>query len=479
MQPDPADASVELERERQPWALLVLLCVAQFMVIIDISVVNIALPSIGRTLDFASPADLQWVVTAYVLFSGGLTLLGGRMSDLLGARRMFLAGLLLFTAASMASGLAPSPVALIASRAAQGLGAALLTPAALSTITTTYQGRRQATGLAVWGAIGAAGAAAGVLLGGLLTSWLGWQWVFFVNVPVGAASAALALRLVPSRPAIIRSLRELDLGGPAALIAGLFLLVYTIEGVATFGWGSSRTVVSLVVSAGLLAAFAAAERSVAWPLVPPSIWRVRSVASGVVVMLGAAAVLGGFFFLSSLYLQRVLQASALEAGLAFLPFAVVVAVAAYLGSRLIGLLGARSVLVGGLVVATGGALFLARMPDQASYFVDVLPGFLTLGAGIGAVFMAVSIAVMGDVAEDLSGLASGMLTTGHEIGVALGVAVFSAVAVSALGGAGFSSGYGAGLLAAAIVAGATTLLSVLAVPRLRPSPGTRTDPQGG
>lgn len=475
MQPEPIDASPDLERERQPWALLILLCLAQFMVIIDITVVNVALPSIGRTLNVASTADLQWVITAYVLFSGGLTLLGGRLSDLLGSRRMFLAGLLLFTVASLASGLAPSPTALIASRAAQGLGAALLTPAALSTITTTYQGRQRATGLAAWGAIGAAGAAAGVLLGGLLTSWLGWQWVFFINVPIGAASAALALWLVPARPATIRSVRELDLAGPLALIAGLFLLVYTIEGVATFGWGSTRTLVSLLVSVGLLAAFAAVERSVARPLVPPAIWRVRSVVSGIAVMLGAAGVLGGFFFLSSLYLQRVLQTSALEAGLAFLPFAVVVAVAAYFGSRLLPYLGARWLLVCGLIVATGGALFLARMPDHANYFIDVLPGFLALGIGIGPTFMAASITVMGDVSADLAGLASGMLTTAHEVGVALGVAVCSAVAMAALGGAGFSSGYRAGLLAAAVVAGAAILVSVLAVPKVRP---TATTPMG-
>jgi MFS family permease len=230
----------------QPWSTLVLLCVAEFMVVVDITVVNVALPSIGRSLAFGGPADLQWVVTAYVLFSGGLLLLGGRLADLLGRRRMFLAGLLLFTAASLASGLAPSPFALIVSRAAQGMGAAALTPAALSIITTAYTGARRASGLAAWGAIGGSGAAAGVLLGGVLTSWLGWQWVFFVNVPIGAVAALLTLRLVSATPPVGGRVRDLDLPGAAAVIAGLVLLVLTIEGATAYGWASPRTLASLV-----------------------------------------------------------------------------------------------------------------------------------------------------------------------------------------------------------------------------------------
>src|SRR5215218_1537307 len=243
------------QQARQPWRILLLLSVAQFMVILDVTVVNVALPSIGADLGFAA-GDLQWVVTAYVLFTGGFLLLGGRMADLLGRRPVFLTGLLLFTVASLASGLAPTPAALIVSRAAQGLGAAMLSPAALSIVTTTYTGAQRTVALSAWGAIGAGGAAAGVLFGGMLTTWLSWEWVFFINAPVGLATAALALRFVPSSRAGAGSLGELDLPGALTVVAGLVLLVYAIEGTATHGWGSVRTLILLALSGGLLAAFA-------------------------------------------------------------------------------------------------------------------------------------------------------------------------------------------------------------------------------
>ena len=464
---------------RQPWLLLILLCAAQFMVIIDITVVNVALPSIGRTLRFASAADLQWVITAYVLLSGGLVLLGGRTADLLGGRRVFLLGLLLFTAASLASGLAPSAVALIVSRSAQGLGAALLTPAALSLITTVYTGPQRAAGLAAWGAIGGSGAAAGVLLGGALTSWLGWQWVFFINVPIGATVATLAWRLVPNVPTSGGRLRDLDITGALTLIAGLVLLVYAIEGTATYGWGSARTLVSLILSLSLLATFAAIERRVARPLIAPTIWRVRSLVSGAAVMLGATGVMGGAFFLNSLYLQRVLGASALEAGLAFLPVAVVIAVAAYLGSHLLPHFGTRSLLVLGMLVTAGGALLLARVPDHATYLANVLPGFLALGVGLGLSFVAVLIGAMAEVGSDHAGLASGLLSTAHEIGAALGVALVSAIATAGAGQTGFAAGYREGLLVAACIAGAGAVIALVAVPAVRPSGAARMGLHGG
>ncbi len=452
--------------ERQSWSLLLLLCVAQFMVIVDITVVNVALPSIGKALNFSSAADLQWVVSAYVLVSGGLVLLGGRTADLLGRRRVFLTGLLLFTTASLASGLAPSPLPLVISRAFQGLGAALLTPAALSIITTTYSGRQRAAGLAVWGAIGAGGAAAGVLLGGALTSWLGWQWVFFINVPVGAVAAVFALRLVPAASARLGRWRELDITGAATLIAGLLLFVYAIQGAATNGWGSSRTLIPFILSLGLLATFGVVERLVTGPIVPPSVWRLRSLVSSSAVMLGATAIMAGSFFLNSLYLQRVLGASPLEAGLAFLPFAAVIAVGAQLGSRLLPHLGARWVLVG-LIATAGGTLLPSRMPDRATYLANVLPGFVTLGIGLGFSFMAVWMTAMADVDSDHAGLASGLMTTGHEIGAALGVAIFSAIATMGAVQAGFPTGYRDGLLAAALLAGAVAVLALVALPRIR------------
>jgi len=265
--------------QRWPWSVLVLLSVAQFMVILDATVVNVALPSIGRALHLA-PGDLQWVVTAYVLFSGGLVLLGGRAADVVGRRATFLAGLAVFTAASLASGLAPSAGALIAARAGQGLGAALLTPAALSIIVVTYSGTQRAAALSTWGALGGGGAAAGVLAGGILTSWLGWRSVFLVNVPVGMVAGLLSLRLVPSAGARAPIRRELDLPGALLVVAGLVTAVYALAGTPEHGWASGRTLGLLAVSFGLLAAFTVVERGARRPLLPPGTWRTRSLAAG-------------------------------------------------------------------------------------------------------------------------------------------------------------------------------------------------------
>ncbi len=453
-----------MQREQRPWIVLVLLSIAQFMVILDVTVVNVALPSIGKDLGFQRD-QLQWVVTAYVLFTGGLLLMGGRAADVLGRRSVFLAGLATFTAASLASGLAPSPEALIVSRAAQGLGAAFLTPGALSIITATYTGERRARALAVWGAIGGAGSAAGVVLGGLLTTWLGWRSVFFINVPVGLAVGAYALRLVPATPPASRD-RRLDLPGAASVVAGLVLLVYAIEGTAQHGWGSARTLVPLALAGVLLAAFTAIERRTSHPLVPPSTWRVRSLVSGATLMFGATGVLVGTFFLNSLYLQRVLGASALETGLAFLPISVVIGVGAHVASRLMVRIGARALAVAGLALLAAGALLLAAAPDHASYAGDLLPGFLVLALGIGLVFPAASVTTMSEVEHERAGLASGLMTTGHELGAALGVATFSAIATS---GSTFASGYGDGFLVAAVVAAVLALVALVTVPAVRPS----------
>jgi EmrB/QacA subfamily drug resistance transporter len=458
--------------ERRSWALLVLLTVAQFMVIIDMTVVNVALPSIGRSLRFTNAADLQWVVSAYVLVTGGLVLLGGRAADLLGRRRAFLTGLLLFTAASLASGLAPSPLALVVARAAQGLGAALLTPSALSIITTAYSGAQRAAGLAAWGTIGAAGSAVGVLLGGALTSALGWQAVFFINVPIGVVAAGLALRMVPSSPARIRDPRELDVPGAVTLIAGLALLVFTIQGTAVAGWASARTLVPAALSIGLLAGFGALERRAAQPLVPAFTWRMRSLVSGTVVMLGATAIMAGTSFLNSLYLQRVYGASALETGLAFLPATLVILLAANLASRLLPHAGTRVVLALGLVVSAGGTFLLAQMPDHPSYLVNILPGLVAIGLGLGLTFVSVSITAMADVREDIAGVASGLMTTGHETGAALGVAALSAVASAVAMSGQFASGYRAGQWVATLIVAPLLLITVLVLPAVRPPAGT-------
>jgi EmrB/QacA subfamily drug resistance transporter len=450
--------------QRQPWTILILLGVAQFMVILDITVVNVALPSIGEALDFA-PADLQWVITAYVLFTGGLLLLGGRATDLFGRRRVFLAGLSIFTAASLASGLAPSPAALVAARAAQGLGAALLTPGALSIITTTYVGAQRTTALSAWGGIGSAGAAAGVVLGGMLTTWLGWEWVFFINVPVGLATGLLALHVVPATPATAAGLR-LDLPGALSAVGGLVLLVYAIEGTGEHGLGSTRTLVLLALSAALLAAFIGIERRAVQPILPPSTWRIRSLVSGVGLMFAATGLLVGAFFLNSIYLQHVLGWSPLEAGLAFLPLMLVIGLGAHMASQLIPRVGSRALAASGLALIALAGLLLSVAPDDASYAADLLPGFVALGLGVGLVFPAASVTTMNDVHDEGAGLASGLMTTGHELGAAIGVATFSAVATAA---ATFPAGYGDGFLAFATAAGLLAVAVLAALPSVRPA----------
>jgi EmrB/QacA subfamily drug resistance transporter len=449
---------------------MVVLSVAQFMVILDATVVNVALPSIARSLGFAA-GDLQWVATAYILASGGLVLLGGRAADVAGRRRIFLAGLTLFTAASLASGLAPTAGALIAARAGQGLGGALLTPAALSIITTTYAGPQRATALGLWGAIGGGGAAVGVLAGGILTTWLGWRSVFLVNVPVGVVAGLLSLHLVPRHKPRRRFGRELDLPGAALAVAGLVTAVYALAGAPAHGWGSARTLLLLALALILLGAFAAVERSARRPLVPGQIWRNRPLVAGVLVMLGATGILVGTFFLNSLYLQEVQHASPLRVGLEFLPLALVIGAGAHLASRLLPRAGSRALIVAGLLLMGAGALLLTGVSARSGYLTGFLPGLLVVGMGTGLVFPATAVTAMSDIAEDRAGLAAGLMTTAHEIGAALGVAMFSAVAVAV--GGGITAGYRHGFTVAAAVAAGLAVVAALAVPTVRPAAGAR------
>jgi EmrB/QacA subfamily drug resistance transporter len=464
---DQSAAAIDESSARKPWTTLVLLGLAQFMVILDITVVNVALPSIGEDLGFAE-GDLQWVITAYVLFTGGLLMLGGRASDLFGRRRIFLAGLGTFTLASLASGLAPSPEALIAARSAQGLGAAMLTPGALAIVTTTYEGSQRTAALAAWSAISSAGAAAGVVLGGIVTTALGWEWIFFINVPVGFATAVGVLRVVPSVRPTAAGVR-LDILGALTAVAGLVLLVYAIEGANDHGWGSARTLLLLGASATLLAAFAAVERRVREPILPPATWSNRSLVSGVALILAATALLIAVFFLNTLYLQEILGWSALETGLAFLPLVVAIGVAANVASRLIGRVGSRNLAALGLLLVAAGAILFVLAPDTASYATDVLPGYIVLGFGVGLVFPAGSIASMSEVGEEGAGLASGLLTTGHELGAAFGAAAISAVATAA---STFVAGYADGFTAVAAVAGVVAIVALLALPSVRPGAET-------
>jgi EmrB/QacA subfamily drug resistance transporter len=461
------------DTERKPWTTLILLGLAQFMVTLDITVVNVALPSIAEDLAFPE-GDLQWVITAYVLVTGGLLMLGGRASDLFGRRRVFLAGLTIFTLASLASGLAPSPEALVAARAAQGLGAAMLTPAALSIVTTTYFGSQRTAALAAWGAIASSGAAVGVVLGGILTTGLGWESVFFINVPVGVATAIGVLRVVPgTRPTAVG--RRLDVLGAVTAVAGLVLLVYAIEGANQHGWGSTRTVLLLIGSAALLATFGGIERRVREPILPPSTWSNRSLIAGVSLILVGTALLVAVFFLSTIYLQDVLGWSALETGLAFLPLVLAIGVAANAANSLISRIGSRNLGALGLLLVAAGGLLLVAAPDVASYGTEILPGFLVLGFGVGLVFPAGSIAAMSHVSEDTAGLASGLLTTGHELGAAFGVAAISAVATAA---STFVAGYADGFAAVAVVSGVVAIIALVATPNIRPGAETQAGVHG-
>jgi EmrB/QacA subfamily drug resistance transporter len=443
---------------------------AQVMVILDVSVVNVALPSIGRDLHL-STADYQWTVSAYVLLSGGLLLLGGRIADLLDRRGAFLTGVGLFTAASLTSALAQDPWMLIVSRAAQGAGAALLTPAALSIIMTVYAGKQRQTALAVWGTVGSLGIAAGVLFGGVLTSALGWRSVFLVNVPIGVAVVLGALRAVPRAASQGGASRRLDMPGALTLVSGLLALVFGIEATRSAGWTAPRTWLALAAAAVLLTAFARLEHRAPEPLVPPTTWRIRSLVSASAVMAGVTGVVVGAIFLTSLYLQDVLGSSPVVAGLQFLPLAAAITLAATVASTVIGRLGARTLILGGLVVMAGGVLLLAAKAGGASYVADVLPGLLLVGAGVGPMFVAIAVAAMGDVPDESSGVASGLMMTGHEIGAALGVAGLTAVAGDLATSAGLIDGYGRALAATVGVLAALFVLTALAVPAGRPAAG--------
>jgi EmrB/QacA subfamily drug resistance transporter len=443
---------------------------AQIMVILDVSVVNVALPSISRGLHL-SGADYQWTVSAYVLLSGGLLLLGGRIADLLNRRRAFLTGIGLFTAASLASGLAQAPWQLIASRAAQGAGAALLTPAALSIIMTAYAGKQRQTALGIWGTVGSLGIAAGVLFGGSLTTALGWRAVFFINVPIGIAVVAGTLRTVARGASQPGARRRLDVPGALTLVGGLLALVFGIEATRSAGWTAPRTWIALALAGALLITFARLERRTAEPLVPPATWRIRSLVSASAVMAGVTGVVVGAIFLSSLYLQAITGASAFLAGLEFLPLAAAITAAATAASKVIGRIGARTLILGGLVVMTAGVLLLAANAGGTSYAADVLPGFLLIGAGVGPMFVAIAVAAMSDVPAETSGVASGLMMTGHEIGAALGVAALTAIAGNLTTRAGLIAGYGHAFTATAGVLAALFLLTLLAVPAGKPAAG--------
>jgi EmrB/QacA subfamily drug resistance transporter len=452
---------------------LLLLCAAQFMVILDITVVNVALPSIQADLGIAID-DLQWVVTAYTLAFGGLLLLGGRAADLLGRRRVFLAGLAVFTAASLGAALAGSTAALLTARVGQGIGAALLSPAALSLITVTFpEGPERQRALAAWAAVAAGGSAFGVLVGGALTEALGWEAIFLINVPVGAIVALGALRVLPA--AAPQAHGRIDVAGAVLAVASLMALIYGLVEAPDAGWGSAQTIALLAAAAAGLTAFVLVEARVREPLVALSAFRRRTTTTALILMIaGMGTVLSAFFF-TSLYLQDLLGHSALRTGLEFLPGAVLLVVAAHAGGRLVGRFGVRPVLVGGMALGALGALLLSGVSPGGSYTADVLPGLLVLDAGIGLSASGIFITAMSGVGEREAGMVSGLTTTSHEIGIALVLPVLSTIAASRIGAAtdpaAITAGFGTAFRVAAAIALAAAVLAAVALRHTRIAPG--------
>jgi EmrB/QacA subfamily drug resistance transporter len=411
------------------WLAMALLAAAQFVVVLDASIVNVALPSIGRDLDF-SQDNLSWVVNAYVLVFGGFLLLGGRLADLLGRRRLFIIGLILFAAASLAGGLAQSEGWLIAARAVQGLGAALLSPAALSLVTVLFaEGSERNKAMGVWGAVAGSGGAVGVLLGGMLTEWAGWEWVLFVNVPIGIAAAIAAPRLLPESRN--EGERHFDVLGAVTITAGLSLLVYALVDTNTAGWGSLQTLGLSAIALALIGSFYFIERRQKNPLVPfPGIFRIRTITGiNVSAVLVAAALFSMFFFIS-LYMQNVLGFSPIETGLAYLPLAVGIIISAGGSAGLVTRFGFKPVLVTGLIVTAAGLLWFSQVSPDGSYVGDVLFPSLLAAVGLGLAFVSMTVAAVSGVTTHETGLASGLINTSQQIGGALGLAILATVANS-------------------------------------------------
>ena len=414
--------------ERKKWFALGLLALVQFMVVLDIAIVNVALPSIQADLGF-SQENLQWVISAYALVFGGFLLLGGRAADLFGRRRIFLLGLVIFSLGSLLSGLAWSEASLIGARAIQGLGAAVISPAALSILTTTFsEGRERNLALGVWGAVGGFGAAAGVLLGGILTEALSWEWIFFVNVPVGIIGLALTpLLLTESRDARARSF---DLLGAALVTGGLVALVYAITQANDKGWTSAETIGVFTLSAVLLAAFVIWERRVDDPLMPFSIFRVSTVTGANVAGLILGTATFSMFLMLTLYMQQVLGYSAMKTGVAYLAVAGTAILWSAVAAQLVTRIGVKPVLVAGMGLLTAGTLYFTQVSVGGSYVDDLLPGFLLIGMALGFSFVPISIAAVAGVQASEQGLASGLFNTSQQIGGALGIAILSTVATT-------------------------------------------------
>jgi EmrB/QacA subfamily drug resistance transporter len=455
---------------RRGVAILLLLSLVQFMDILDASTLNIALPSIKDDLGF-SQQSLQWVVDGYILTYGGFLLLGARMADLLGRRLVLVTGLVLFAGSSLVGGLAQTSSLLVGARFAQGIGAAMLSPAALSTLTTTFRSARERhTALGVWGAVSGLGGAAGVLFGGVLTEAAGWRWVLFVNVPLSAIAFAGAFALL-RRDRIRARLAHFDIAGALLVTGGMLLLVYTLVKAPDVGWETARTIAGLAGAAAILTAFVVNELRAANPVIPLSILRVRGVAVADATQLVAA---GGFvpmFFFLTLYMQTVLHYSPIQTGVAYLPLTGGFIISSGIASQLLARFGTRPVIVAGAVIVAGGLYWLSRIPVDGSYAADILPGLLVVSLGGGGLFVGVTTAANAGVGEERAGLAAGLLNTGQQVGTALGLAILSALATAhtntlVRGGhdtlTAATAGYGRALLVGAVFVLAGGAIALLA-----------------
>src|SRR6059058_1362008 len=420
---------MSLEQNRKRWLALAVIVAAQFMVVLDVAIVNVALPSIKTDLHF-NQENLQWVITAYAILFGGALLLGGRLADLLGRRRLFMAGIALFTVSSLLDGLAWSEGSLIAFRSLQGLGAALLSPAALSILTTTFrEGRERNLALGIWGAASGSGGAAGVLLGGALTSALSWSWIFFINVPVGIAVIAISPWLLRESRADLEH-RTFDFAGAASITGGLMLLVYAMTRAALHGWGTSQTIGLLAASAGLIGSFFVIEMRSKAPLLPLRIFRLRTLsASNVSGLLMGGAIFSQFFLLT-LYMQEVLHYSALKTGVAYIGLTLTIVAFSAVAQWGVTRFGVRRVLPLGLALSTVALVLFARLPVHGSYFTDLFPAFIISGLGLALAFVPMSIGALTGVRSADAGIASGLINTTQQIGGAIGVAVATTVATT-------------------------------------------------
>jgi EmrB/QacA subfamily drug resistance transporter len=409
--------------------VLVLVCVAQFMVVLDATIVNVALPTIQSHLHF-SVSSLQWVVNAYGLMFGGFLLLGGRASDLFGRQALFIAGLVVFTAASLVNGLASSSDMLIIGRGVQGFGAALVSPAALSIITTTFaEGKERTQALGIWSAIAAGGGAVGLVIGGWLTQDFSWRWVFFINLPIGIATAALAWRFIANSRAEERP-ETVDIAGATTVTGGLLVLVYDIVKAQEYGWTSGRTIGLFLAAIALLVAFVVIESRSKAPLIRLGIFKIRSLTAANLSMLFVISGLFAMFYLASLYVQDILHYKPLKAGLGFVPVTVGIVIGAALAQGLIGRLGARIVPVFGIALAATGLVLLSQISPHGTYLGDLFPGLMVMSIGMGLTFVPVTLIATTNIAASDAGLASGLFNTSQQVGGALGLAVLSSIAAS-------------------------------------------------